>query len=98
MNTVDDWNDLLSGGEKQRIGFARLFYHLPKFALIDEGTSAVSIDIEGHLYEHAKKLGITIITVSHRKTLFKYHDYNLILDLDGGYKLEKISQENLLNK
>jgi ATP-binding cassette subfamily D (ALD) long-chain fatty acid import protein len=31
-----------------------------------ECTSAVSSDVEGHMYEHAKSLGITLITISLR--------------------------------
>lgn len=37
-------------GEQQRMGMARLFFHNPKFGVLDECTNATSVDIEEHLY------------------------------------------------
>uniref|UniRef100_A0AC34F3N8 ABC transmembrane type-1 domain-containing protein n=1 Tax=Panagrolaimus sp. ES5 TaxID=591445 RepID=A0AC34F3N8_9BILA len=89
-DSVQDWMDVLSGGEKQRIAMARLFYHRPQFAILDECTSAVSMDVEGTMYKKCRELGITLFTVSHRKSLWVHHDYYLKMDGQGAYQYEKI--------
>ncbi|KAK9437777.1 ATP-binding cassette sub-family D member 1 [Metarhizium brunneum] len=95
-DTRKEWKDVLSGGEKQRMQFARLLYHEPQYAIIDEGTSAVSSDVEGLLYETCKEKGITLITISTRASLKRYHTFNLMLGMgDNGdeWEFERIGTE-----
>jgi len=78
-----NWEDVLSLGEKQRLAAARLFYHTPKFAILDECTSGVSAAMERRLYETCERRGITCITISHRPVLEQYHDVVLNITADG---------------
>ncbi|XP_077282422.1 ATP binding cassette subfamily D member Pmp70 [Temnothorax americanus] len=94
-DAVADWMDVLSGGEKQRIAMARLFYHKPQFAILDECTSAVSVDVEDSMYRYCRQENITLFTVSHRRSLWKHHEYYLHLDGRGGYEFKPIEQDTI---
>lgn len=91
-----EWRDALSGGDKQRIAMARLFYHKPKYAILDECTSAVTLDIERIMYDRATELGITMLTVSHRQSLWKYHSHVLQYDGQGGYVFTELDADKRL--
>ncbi|KAJ8132527.1 hypothetical protein O1611_g1093 [Lasiodiplodia mahajangana] len=57
-----EWRDVLSGGLQQRVAMARLFYHKPRYAILDECTSSVTLETEKIMYDNAKALGITLMT------------------------------------
>ena len=40
---------------------ARLFYHKPQFAILDECTSAVSVDVEGFMYTRCREVGVHVL-------------------------------------
>ena len=62
---------------------ARLFYHHPQYAILDQCTDAVSMDVEADLYKHAADLDITIITTSQRPALTALHTRELKLSGDS---------------
>ncbi|QKF61855.1 ABC transporter ATP-binding protein/permease [Campylobacter curvus] len=41
LNERKDYAKILSGGEAQRVGFARIYFHEPKILFMDEATSAL---------------------------------------------------------
>ena len=77
----------LSGGQKQRIGIARALALNPKLLLCDEATSALDpktkISILELLMDINKKLGVTIVVVTHQMEVVKMI-CNKVIILDKG--------------
>ena len=82
-----DWGAILSLGEQQRLGMARLFHHRPAFAILDECTSGVTSDMEARFCAGVRAMGCTCITISHRPALVAFHDLVLALDGEGGWSV-----------
>jgi len=96
LNSTKEWNEELSTGAQQRLAMARLYYHKPKFAVLDECTSAVAPDMEQFMYKHAQSLGITVLSVAHRSALWHFHKYILKFDGKGKYIFSKLDAEKRL--
>jgi putative ATP-binding cassette transporter len=84
-----DWANMLSLGEQQRLSFARLLLKKPAIAFLDESTSALDEPNEDLLYRYLRKHRYTYVSVGHRSTLLKHHDWLLRLSKDGTWELLK---------
>ncbi|MGV7207875.1 ABC transporter ATP-binding protein/permease [Oxalobacteraceae bacterium A2-2] len=79
LQAVDQWQQRLSGGEQQRVAFARILLHAPDFVFLDEATSALDPELEARLYARLIQAlpGSTIVSVAHRPDLARFHDHLL---------------------
>jgi len=77
LDDVRDWSKDLSPGQKQKLAFARLFYHRPAFVVLDECTNGISPDVERDLYDRCSQLRLAIFSISHKIELKEFHDYEL---------------------
>jgi len=87
IDAENNWEEMLSQGEQQRLAFARLLLTKPRFAILDEATSALDVDNEKALYNTLSQLDITYISVGHRPTLKAYHDKILFMHGDGEWEI-----------
>lgn len=88
FNTEQNWAQLLSLGEQQRLIFARLLLNKPSYAILDEATSALDSSNEKHLYQQLQASGMTFLSIGHRETLSNYHQSILDLTVDHTWSLK----------
>src|SRR3984893_1749403 len=84
------WDQMLSGGEKQRLAFARLLLHNPDIIVLDEATSALDEKSQDKMMEMVTKElpKATIVSVAHRVELEAFHRRKVVLERrKGGAKL-----------
>jgi putative ATP-binding cassette transporter len=83
------WDQTLSGGEKQRLAFARILLHNPDIVVLDEATAALDPASQDKLMELLlDRAGMTILSVAHRPELEAFHTRKIVLARRrGGTKL-----------
>jgi putative ATP-binding cassette transporter len=84
------WDQTLSGGEKQRLAFARIFLHEPDIIILDEATAALDPESQEKLMELLSKRPeeTTLVSVGHRPELEAFHNRKVVLERrKGGAKL-----------
>lgn len=84
------WDQTLSGGEKQRLAFARIFLHNPDIIVLDEATAALDPESQDKLMKLLSKQPeeTTLVSVGHRPELEAFHNRKVVLERrKGGAKL-----------
>jgi putative ATP-binding cassette transporter len=98
LDAEEQWDKLLSGGEQQRVGFARLLVLRPDIVIMDEATAALDAASQDQMMElFANELAdVTLISVGHRSELEDYHDRKLTLhrhatgvEMDDGAAIQR---------
>lgn len=82
-----DWGKVLSVGEQQRLAIARVLLTRPSYVMLDEATSALDAVNEEHLYRQLMEASTTLVSISHRPTVLKYHQQVLELTGNGSWQL-----------
>lgn len=75
----ENWGQVLSGGEQQRMAFARALVNKPDWLFLDEATASLPDDAQSGLYRtlRARLPGTTLVSIGHRASLAEFHDRRL---------------------
>ncbi len=92
FDTVEEWGDVLSLGEQQRLSFARVLIHQPAYTLLDEATSALDRSNEEQLYSHLAAAKTAYVSVGHRESLENHHQSLLRLAEDHTWQITQTLQ------
>jgi len=77
----ESWAQVLSGGEQQRLAFARALLNKPDWLFLDEATASLPEEDQEALYRLLKEKlpGTTLVSIGHRASLEQFHGRKLAL-------------------
>jgi putative ATP-binding cassette transporter len=81
LDDEERWDQTLSGGELQRVAFARMLLNRPSWVFMDEGTSALDDESQTTLMSlfRAELSATSLLSIGHRAGLDRFHDRTLTL-------------------
>jgi putative ATP-binding cassette transporter len=70
LHEVENWGQILSGGEQQRLAIARALIAKPDWLFLDEATSAMEVSLAARIHATLRRLlpNTTIVAISHQET------------------------------
>jgi putative ATP-binding cassette transporter len=79
LERVENWAQVLSGGEQQRLAFARALLNKPDWLFLDEATSSLPDDAQAALYALLRERlpDTTLVSIGHRASLAQFHDRHI---------------------
>lgn len=92
LDVVQDWSQVLSPGEQQRLAFGRALANRPAIIFLDEATSATDAGLEHALYGLLRTHlpAAILVSIGHRQTLAGFHDQALTFTGEGRWVLEPV--------
>jgi putative ATP-binding cassette transporter len=95
LDEENGWNHTLSGGEQQRLAFARLLIDAPDIIIMDEATSALDEVSEAKMMEFLRTdlARVTVIGVARRSGLDEYFEREIALR--RGHRLARATVRDL---
>lgn len=82
LDEAENWSQVLSLGEQQRLALARVFLHKPDWIFLDEASAALDEATEAQIYREIRERlpEATLVSIGHRSSLLAFHELHYCID------------------
>ncbi|MBS0336300.1 MAG: ABC transporter ATP-binding protein/permease [Proteobacteria bacterium] len=86
LGREENWAQVLSGGEQQRVAFARALINRPEWLFLDEASAALPEQAQADLYALLRERlpQTTLVSIGHRDSLAQFHGRRLRWEVTPG--------------